>query len=38
MRKAYIGGDFDDFLNDEGLVDDAGAAATKRVADELIGL
>ncbi|MHB0980207.1 MAG: helix-turn-helix domain-containing protein [Thermoleophilia bacterium] len=27
----HIGGDFDDFLRDEGLLDDAEAVATKRV-------
>jgi predicted XRE-type DNA-binding protein len=27
----HIGGDFDDFLRDEGILDDAEAIATKRV-------
>jgi predicted XRE-type DNA-binding protein len=31
MDKKHIGGDFDDFLRDEGLLDDAEAVATKRV-------
>ncbi|MDZ4064615.1 MAG: XRE family transcriptional regulator [Coriobacteriia bacterium] len=31
MDKKHIGGDFDDFMRDEGLLDDAEAVATKRV-------
>ncbi len=31
MDKKHIGGDFDDFLRDEGILDDAEAVATKRV-------
>ena len=31
MDKQYIGGDFDDFLRDERLLDDAEATAAKRV-------
>jgi predicted XRE-type DNA-binding protein len=31
MDKKHIGGDFDDFLRDEGMLDDAEAVATKRV-------
>ena len=31
MGKAHTGGDFDDFLSDEGLLDDAEAVATKRM-------
>jgi hypothetical protein len=31
MTQIRIGGDFDDFLRDEGLLDDAEAVATKRV-------
>ncbi len=31
MDKKHIGGDFDDFLRDEGILDDAEAVAAKRV-------
>jgi predicted XRE-type DNA-binding protein len=31
MRNKHVGGDFDDFLRDEGLLDDAEAVAAKRV-------
>jgi predicted XRE-type DNA-binding protein len=31
MEKKHIGGDFDDFLRDEGILDEAEAIATKRV-------
>lgn len=31
MRSKHIGGDFDDFLRDEGILDDAEAVAAKRV-------
>ncbi len=31
MDKKHIGSDFDDFLRDEGILDDAEAVATKRV-------
>jgi hypothetical protein len=31
METEHIGGDFDDFLRDERLLDDAEAAAAKRV-------
>ena len=31
MDKKHIGSDFDGFLRDEGLLDDAEAVATKRV-------
>jgi antitoxin HicB len=31
MDKSHIGGDFDDFLRDEGLLDDSEAVAAKRV-------
>ncbi|NLV71201.1 MAG: XRE family transcriptional regulator [Actinobacteria bacterium] len=31
MTNKLIGSDFDEFLRDEGILDDAGAAATKRV-------
>jgi predicted XRE-type DNA-binding protein len=31
MKKTHIGSDFDDFLRDERLVDDAEAVAAKRV-------
>ncbi len=31
VDKRHIGGDFDDFLHDEGILDDAEAVATKRV-------
>lgn len=31
MDQKHIGGDFDDFLRGEGLLDDAEAVATKRV-------
>lgn len=31
MGKKHIGTDFDDFLRDEGMLDDAEAVATKRV-------
>ncbi len=31
MDKQHIGGDFDDFLRDERLLDDAEATAAKRV-------
>ena len=31
IDKKHIGGDFDDFLRDEGLLDEAEAVATKRV-------
>ena len=31
MDKKHIGGDFDDFLRDEGMLDDAEAVAAKRV-------
>lgn len=31
MDKKHIGTDFDDFLRDEGMLDEAEAAATKRV-------
>jgi hypothetical protein len=31
MDKKHIGGDFDDFLRDEGVLDDAEAVAAKRV-------
>jgi len=31
MDKKHIGGDFDDFLRDEGILDEAEAIATKRV-------
>ena len=31
MDKKHIGGDFDDFLREEGIFDDAEAVATKRV-------
>lgn len=31
MGKKHIGGDFDDFLRDEGLLNDAEAVAAKRV-------
>ena len=31
VDKKHIGGDFDDFLHDEGMLDDAEAVATKRV-------
>ncbi len=31
MSKEHIGGDFDDFLRDERLLDDAKATAAKRV-------
>ena len=30
MADKHIGGDFDDFLRDEGMLDDAEAVATKR--------
>ena len=36
MDKKHIGSDFDDFLRDEGVLDEAEAVATKRViADQL---
>ena len=31
MNKKHIGGDFDDFLRDEGLLDEVEAIAAKRV-------
>ena len=31
MNKKHIGSDFDDFLREEGLLDDAEAVASKRV-------
>jgi predicted XRE-type DNA-binding protein len=31
MNKKHLGSDFDDFLTDEGLLDEAEAVATKRV-------
>jgi len=31
MKNKHIGSDFDDFLREEGLLEDAEAAATKRV-------
>jgi antitoxin HicB len=31
MTNKHIGSDFDDFLRDEGILDDAEAVATKRV-------
>lgn len=31
MTNKHIGGDFDDFLRDEGMLDDAEAVAAKRV-------
>jgi antitoxin HicB len=31
MRVQHVGGDLDDFLRDEGLLDDAEATAAKRV-------
>jgi predicted XRE-type DNA-binding protein len=31
VANKHIGGDFDDFLRDEGLLEDAEAVATKRV-------
>jgi predicted XRE-type DNA-binding protein len=31
MAGKHIGGDFDDFLRDEGILDDAEAVAAKRV-------
>ena len=31
MKKQHLGGGFDDFLRDEGLLDDAEATAAKRV-------
>ena len=31
VGKKHIGSDFDDFLRDEGILDDAEAVATKRV-------
>ena len=31
MDKKHIGSDFDDFLRDEGVLDEAEAVATKRV-------
>jgi antitoxin HicB len=31
MTSKHIGGDFDEFLRDEGLLDDAEAVAAKRV-------
>ena len=31
MKQQHIGGDFDDFLRDEHLLDDAQATAAKRV-------
>lgn len=31
MDKKHLGGDFDDFLRDEGVLDDAEAVAAKRV-------
>ncbi len=31
MGKKHIGGDFDDFLRDEGMLEDAEAVAAKRV-------
>ena len=31
MSKKHIGGDFDDFMRDEGMLDDAEAVAAKRV-------
>jgi hypothetical protein len=31
MDKKHIGGDFDDFLRDEGILDEAEAIAAKRV-------
>jgi antitoxin HicB len=31
MTGKHIGGDFDDFLRDEGMLDDAEAVAAKRV-------
>ncbi|MCE5191860.1 MAG: helix-turn-helix domain-containing protein [Actinomycetia bacterium] len=31
MDKKHIGNDFDDFLRDEGILDEAEAVATKRV-------
>ena len=31
MDKKHIGGDFDDFLRDEGILDEAEAVAAKRV-------
>jgi len=37
MKKQHLGGDFDDFLRDEHLLDDAGAAAAKRVIAFQIG-
>jgi antitoxin HicB len=31
MKQQHLGGDFDEFLRDEGLLDDAEATAAKRV-------
>lgn len=31
MDKKHIGSDFDDFLSDEGVLEEAEAVATKRV-------
>jgi hypothetical protein len=31
MKQQHLGGDFDDFLRDEHLLDDAEATAAKRV-------
>ncbi len=37
MDEPHIGSDFDDFLRDEGLLDDAEATAAKRVVAFQIG-
>jgi hypothetical protein len=37
MDKKHIGGDFDDFLRDEGILDEAEAIAAKRVIAYQIG-
>jgi predicted XRE-type DNA-binding protein len=37
MDKKHIGGDFDDFLSDEGILDEAEAIAAKRVIAYQIG-
>jgi len=37
IDERHIGGDFDDFLRDQGLLDDAEATAAKRVVAYQIG-
>lgn len=32
MKQEYIGGDFDDFLREEGILESARAVAAKRIA------